>query len=368
MPNTLAWGFTSLYDVFSRRVSDLTNGGQLIRDAVVQSAAEYSRQANSIMSILATRTTQGKEKYQLTDSATLQPLDEWGNPKPRRSFGSYDVAYPIQGGGDAWGDNRVSRALMTVEQANDFTLSAMKADADWLIRHALGAIFGNAAWTFDDQGLGMAGGGLGTLSIQPLASGDSVTYVKRNGIAATDNHYYAQAAAIADGTNPFPGLVTELEEHPGNGTGVAFYVPTNLVSAVTGLAEFTNVGDPNVTLGSASPVLNSDGASALGFGDKVLGYLKSSRAWVVEYSRLPDSYLLGLPLNPTGTVLKMREYDAPALQGFFPEFHSPDGNLQINRMIRYAGFGVSNRVGAVAGLIGNGTYSAPTGFQGPMAV
>ena len=43
----------------------------------------------------------------LGSGGTLQPLDEWGNPLPVKDEGVYDVAFPIQGGGTAWGDNRV---------------------------------------------------------------------------------------------------------------------------------------------------------------------------------------------------------------------------------------------------------------------
>jgi hypothetical protein len=64
----------------------------------------------------------------------------------------------------------------------------------------------------------------------------------------------------------------------------------------------------------------------------------------------------------------MREYDAPELQGFFPEDHSPDGNIQEMRMIRYAGYGALNRVAAVVQRIGNGSYAIPSGYTNPLAV
>jgi len=45
-----------------------------------------------------------------------------------------------------------------------------------------------------------------------------------------------------------------------------------------------------------------------------------------------------------------------------------DGNHMENRVIRYAGFGVSNRVGAVCYQVGNGTYQVPSAYNAPLAV
>jgi len=61
-------------------------------------------------------------------------------------------------------------------------------------------------------------------------------------------------------------------------------------------------------------------------------------------------------------VLKLREYDDPSLQGFFTEEYDVDGNHKGVRMIRYAGLGCHNRIGAVVQYIGSGTYTEPTGY------
>ncbi len=361
MPNQIAWGFLGMEDLFSRRVSEVTNGYQLVRDAIVNSTREYSRQANEVLSALAERTTDYKIAYAAAGRGTLQPLDEWGNPQPRKPTGKYDVAFPIRGAGDAWGNNRISRVQMTVQEANDMTLQAQSADADWLMRHALAALLSNTSWTFADVKYG-------NLTIMPLANNDAQAFVLRNGKSVSNhNHYKAQAAAISDAANGFAQDVADLEEHPENGSGVAFYVPSNLVPSVQGLTEFQAVNDPNLTRGANFDRLTSDGEAGLKFGDKVLGYLKSSRAWVVEWARLPDNYYLGLPLDGS-RALRMREFPEPALQGLFPEFHSPDGNVEVNRVIRFAGFGVANRVGALVRRIGNASYVTPADFVAPLAV
>lgn len=355
----LAYGFVGLDHVMSQRVTQVGVG--VINDAIRQTYEEYNRQSQALLTAITRRTVLAKEKYYLSGSGTLQPLDEWGNPLPVKDAGSYDVAYPIQGGGTAWGDNRVSRALMTVEEANNFTVEALRKDADWLMRHALAALFTNTTWTYDDKLLG-------NLTIQPLANNDAVTYLRRGGAVATDDHYAAQAAAIADAANPFAAIYDELTEHIGNGNTVVSYIPTNLKTSVSGLAEFVSVPDQNINPGANTATLTNNGAAALRMGDSVLGYLRSSKVWIVEWKRLPDSYIVSLAPDAEDVALAMREYDSTELQGFFPEFHSPDGNVQVRRSIRYAGFGARNRVAAHVQRIGNAAYAIPTGYSAPLGV
>lgn len=359
MPNnTVAYGFIGLDNIMSSRLN--TVNGEIVRSAIGETFQEYNRQATELITTVATRTVKSKRRYTMAGSSTLQPLDEWGNPIPVKDRPSYDVAFPIQGGGTAWGNNRVSRALMTVQEENDNAVDAMRADADWLIRHALSGLFTNVTYTYQDPLDG-------ALTIQPLANGDSVTYLTKGGAVAADNHFAAQASAVADATNPFPGIHDELTEHPGNGNSVISYIPTNIKTAVMGLGEFINAPDPNVNPGANVATLTGNGLQALKMGDEVLGYLKTSKIWVVEWKKLPDSYIVSLAPD-ADAPLNMREYDAPELQGFFPEFHSPDGNTQVKRMLRYAGFGASNRVGAHIQRVSNGSYAIPTGYQAPLAV
>ena len=81
---------------------------------------------------------------------TISPLFSQACPAVKDE-GVYDVAFPIQGGGTAWGDNRVSRALMTVGEAQRLTMGMLRRDADWVRRHFLAALFDNTTWTFTDE-------------------------------------------------------------------------------------------------------------------------------------------------------------------------------------------------------------------------
>ena len=149
MANTMAYGFVGLESLAAERVN--TVGVQVIWDAINQTAAEWNRWSNALMSSWVERTTIAKERRKLPGSGTLQPMDEWGNPLPTQQAGYYDVAYPIQGGATAWGDNRISRSLMTVEEANRQTIEALRMDQDWMRRHLLASVFDNVAWTYTDK-------------------------------------------------------------------------------------------------------------------------------------------------------------------------------------------------------------------------
>jgi hypothetical protein len=358
-----AYGFINLQHLYSQRVNAV--GVNRVYDAIRESLRVHTEELNGLMSAFVTPTTLAQEQYELAGTGTLQPLTESGTPMPVRPSGSYKVAYPIQGGGTAWATDRVTKALLTVEEANRFTWDAQRRDGDWLIRHVLAAIFTNTAWTFNDK-IGAGGAkGLGDISIQPLANGDTVTYNRRSGDPATDNHYKATADAIADVTNPFPGLYDELAEHPSNSGPYLVYIPSSLRSAVGGLSEFVPHMPENVIR-----VANGDdeivqAAPAIGPGDQVIGYLKSSRFWVVEWGRMPDGYMIAHATG-AGAPLRMRQYPAEELQGFITEVFNPEAGLEQVNLLRFAGFGVANRVAMAVQRVGNGTYAIPTGYAAPL--
>lgn len=352
--NTIAYGFVGMEQMMAQRLTEV--GTERVWDAVKDSADEWSRAANAMMSSIVAQTVNFKERYYLPGSGTLQPLDAYGNPLPVQPGSYFDVSYPIQGGGTAWGTNRVSRAMMTVEEANRNTLDALTRDADWMRRHVLAALLDNTTWVFDDPKEG-------DLTIQPLANGDAVVYLRTGGESAVDTHHLAQAAAIDDANNPFGTIYDELMEHPSNSGPVVVYTATDQVSAIEGLTAFIDVGDPDIIKGTASDRIGS--IIDRGLGDEVLG--KVDKCWIVEWRAMPDGYMIA-HAQGAGPALKMREYAASELQGFFPEQHSPDGNLQEMRMLRYAGLGVANRIAAAVQYIGGGAYVIPTGYTNPLPV
>jgi hypothetical protein len=360
--NVDRFGYASIQHLFADRLNPQNQ--PLVLDAIRQRAAIYSMMTMEMLAALAVRTERSTERFALPGYGTLQPLDALGVPLPVRPAGHTDVAYPIYGGGTAAGRDRVSRALETVEDVFRDQEDAEARDATWLKWHVLAALFTNTARNFVDVSVPEAP----TIVVQPLAiTSDSVTYVRNNGTSSTAQHYVAQAAAIADATNPFTAIHTLLAAYPGNaGRDIVSFVPSANVAAVEALATFIPVADPDVRLGSASDILVAPGGGLRMMGDRVLG--KVGMVWVVEWSSLPDNYLLNVVDGRP--PLAMREYPDAALQGFFPEIHSPDGARIERRFLRYCGFGVRNRVAASVTFVGAGdtTYDIPTGYTAPQAV
>ena len=361
--NVTAYGFVELKDLFSQTIQQVS--AQTVQTAVQQSLDVHSRQVEELIASMVQRTTEYTMRFQLPSGGSLQPLDDKGNPLVVQPSGSYDVAWPIQGAGTAWGADRVAMAMATLADVNRFTVDALDRDADWMRRHILAALFTNVTYTYADRQYG-------NLTIQPLANGDSVKYLRKNGNLTTDTHFLAQAAAIADASNPFPGIYAALDEHPSNSGPYIAYIPSSNAAAAAALLTTDESPDPDLRYSSTNQTLaaaqfdpndTAYGGSMVHFGDKIIG--KNSGLWLVEWGALPNDYIIG---HATGAddVLGMREYPSPDIQGLFPEFFSPDGNLREMRSIRYAGFGALNRVGAVIQRVGNGSYAIPTGYTAPL--
>lgn len=366
MANAINYGFIGLEDFYSQRIN--TVGIQRVYDAVQASVDEYNRVADQMMMGWVQRTTMVQEYIELPGGGTLQPLTPDGNPLPVVPSGNYTVGYPLYGAGTAWGTNRITREFLTVAEADRITDDAMQKDADWRIRHMLAAIFDNVATTYVDKyGDGNTGAkGLGSISVLPLANNDSVTYMRRGGSNSTDNHYLAQAAGIADATNPFGVARAELIEHPSNMGPYVSYIPTELVATATALAEFIEVDDPNINYQDGNN-LPSAPQSILGPGDEILGKTQSSNMWIVEWSRLPADMIITVATG-AGPFMRMRELASPNLQGLFTEGFDVDGNHQGQRLLRWAGFGVADRIAAVVTRVGSGSYAIPTGYDSPLPV
>lgn len=358
MANELAYGFVSLQNVFDERLTNVN--ARVIDTAVAQSLAEHNRQVSALLDLVVTRTTLAQERFQIPGSGTLQPLDENGIPLPIRVSGYADLGFPIRGGGTAWGTNRVSRTMMTVGEANRYQITVQQQDADWVRRHIIARLLDKNSYVFTDPDVG-------ALTIQPLANGDTQTYLV-NGVQATDNHYIAQAAAIADATNPYPTIYTELTEHPGNTGPIVAYIASNLRTTTEALATFVPVSDPDIAAGSGSDRVIGVPDSIRAFGDEVIG--KVDGVWVVVWSFLPSNYIIAFAQGAPEGALAMREYADASLQGLFEETHSPDGNRFERRFIRYAGFGARNRTAALAYFVaaGDTTYDVPTGYANPLSV
>lgn len=364
----IRYGIIGAAEVQSELIT--TVGVESVMSDIVTATGEYNRQREVLLNSWSIQTNLHTMRHYLPGSTTLQPLDDFGNPQPQHEDGYFDVAFPIYGAGYAFGTNRVSRALMTIAQANRQVSSAFRADADWLRRHILSAVFTDTTRNYADDTYG-------TLVVQPLANGDSdTTYVKRDGTSATDNHYLAQANSIGNGAdNPFSTIYSELDEHPSNSGPYVAYVASDLVSDIEALTDLIEPDDPSLITSDTTTRLrvglNPDVSDYqqvqdfILFGQRYIG--RANGVHIVEWSSIPSGYIIAHSIG-AGAFLARREYPSAALSGFFPEMADLDGNTMINRWLRYVGFGVINRIAAVAMRIGNASYAEPNGYVAPLKV
>ncbi|MBN9393441.1 MAG: hypothetical protein J0I20_35750 [Chloroflexi bacterium] len=354
MANQTLYGFHTIKDLAQERLTD-----QLVpqvQTAIQMALAEYERQKDSFLALFVMRTTQYKLQFKTTAKMRLQPLDEQGRARPVQIFGKYDVAWPLQKAGIAWGLNRQARAKMTVADAERLTAAFLTADWLWLLEHILAALYTNVTWTYTDDEYG-------ALTISGLANNDSVTYQLIKGAAgpSTADHYLAQASDIDDTHNPYPTIYTKLSQRPENAGKVICLIPSNLKDDTMALANFHEAKDPNIDPGAnASSLIGSLGVEVPG---TVIGY--TDKCWIVEWESLPDDYIIAVT-SEGEKPLAFREEPEAELQGFAQVAQRLDHPFEETHWERIGGFGAWNRVGALVYRIGNGTYAIPSGYDSPL--
>ena len=351
----LIYGFHQLADIDANRRIGEEGILPRVTEAVEMAMAEYNRQMDSMLGLFVNRTTQYKLKYKAPASSRSQPLDQNGRARPIKSGITYDTAFPIQGSGAAWGTNFVTKTMMTVEEANNATKTLQDGDTRWMSDHIMAALFAGSTWTYNDEEFG-------SLTINPLANGDSREFARTgSALAGTDNHLLAQAADISDAANPFPTIHQELTEHPDNSGEVVVMVATDLVSDIEGLATFKEKSDGNVEQGANSDRLV--GTAPSNVPGRLIGYVQG--CWVYEWNSMPSGYMLAT-MTGANKALLMREYPVAALQGFNLVGERNDHPFYESQYARWAGFGTFNGVGALVYRIGNASYATPSGFASPM--
>jgi hypothetical protein len=355
MANQVLYGFYNLRDLLSQRVTDSLI--PQVNAAIDATLAEHNRQMATLLSLFVQNTTEYKIRYRSAAAKRLQPLDETGRARPTKRAGYYEVAFPIQDAGDAFGQDYVTRTKMTVQEVNDWLSETLIADRRWMRDHILSALFTNVTWTFPDQQYG-------DLTIQPLANNDGVTYLVQAGAdaGAQATHHIGQAAAIADATNPYPTLKDLLMNKPENGGQVIALLPTGLRATTEALATFKEALDPNIQPASTASTLV--GSLNVPVPGTVIGY-ETSGVWLVEWPSMPANYIIAVATEGP-RPLAMREHPEAELQGFRRVAERNDYPWYEAQYVRRAGFGAWNRVGAAVIEISDASYDIPTNYAAPM--
>lgn len=347
------YGYLNMADLYDQRVTEV--GVDVVADSIEQSVQEHNRQLDALMALFVRRTTDFKSRFFAAGNARLQPLDNSGRALPIKPSGKYDVAWPIQMGGTAWGYDYVTGQKITLGEISRVVNTMLDADSRWMRDHILAALFyknSTNPWTFvDDEH--------GSLSIYGLANGDTTVYnlIEGTDSGATDDHLLFDDTPDA---TTFADIHDELLEHPENGGDVIAFVPTNLKATVEAFNTFYPIEDPDLRIGTSSTVLA--GRLNVPVPGMVLG--KVEKVWIVEWKSLPSDYIVAVTTEGE-RPLAMREDVEQSLRGFKQVATRDDHPWYERQYLRRAGFGAWNRVGAVV-YKDAASYTVPTGYSSPL--
>lgn len=346
----------------SDRVYVSTLGQNIVYDAIQQTLAQYNADLMGAMSVFVdSNTSNYKERYKLPGGGRLQRTT--GNGGPTGAFkanGQWDVAYPLEGFGTSIASGRVDYAYMTVGDLDRHMSTVTAQNTNTVRFELLKALLNSGARTFVDPLWG-------SLSVQPLANGDSVVYppVLGSESEATENHYlesgYA-ASAISDTNNPFKTIRDELEEHfgtPADGSEIVCFINDAQTAKSILLTEFNDITDRYVEPGSNTDTVRPWPAVP----GRMLGRTDSG-VWVAEWRWIPANYVVGVHLAAP-KPLKMRVDPADTGLGTGLQLIATDQEypLRASYWENRFGFGVANRLNGVVMELGTGgTYDIPTAY------
>lgn len=346
----------------SDRVFLSTLGQAVVYDAVNQVLAQHSADMAAAMSVFVERTTtEYKLRYKLPGGGRLQRMAGQAQAGAVKAYGGWDVAFPLEEFGAQIAADRVAFAYMTAQDLDRHLSTVLIQNVNTVRFEILKALLNNTQDTFVDPLRG-------SLSIEPLANSDSVTYppVIGSETEATETHYlesgYA-ASAISDSNNPYATVVSELEEHVGTPVGfsnIAVFINNAQVAKSQALTDFDEVSDRFVRPGADSDVPTGLPANLPG---RVIG--RVSGAWVVEWRWIPANYMVAVHLDaPPPLIRRIDPEDTGLGDGLMLVSESDTYPFTASHYSHRFGVGAGNRLNGVVMELGTGgTYSIPSGYS-----
>ena len=332
---------------------------RLVYEAIARYVAAANDSAAAAMSLFVQETTElASERYQLPGSGYLPERADGTNSPALKATGSWDVGYPISDYGGQIANTDIEMAYMTPAELERHVNNVVTAYSNTVRKAILTRLFKNTTNSYVGKS--------GTVTVQPLANGDSVVYPPVLGSVseATENHYietnYA-SASISDTNDPVVTIIDELEEHFGNRTGnsdILVFINQAQTAKIAGLTNFVDTPDLRVAEGTNTAVPTNLPANVPG---KVLGRHRSG-AWVIEWRYIPANYLLGIHAEAE-KPLKMRVDPAATglPRGLAPVYGDEGRPIETMEWRARFGFGVANRLNGVAVELGTGgSYTIPT--------
>lgn len=335
-------------------------GERVVFDAMNTVLDLHNADLNAAVGVFVQETTADyKRRYMLPGSGYLQEIGENTTPGSSKATGKWDVAFPLKNWADALSINDIAFAYMTSVELDRHVETIMQKDRNttrWLM---LNALFNNAQDTFVDPLWG-------SLSIEPLANGDTVTYppVLGSMTDATENHYLSSGyavSAISDTNDPYATVANELEEHfgaPSSGGNIVAFIPQATVAKTLALTDFVPVTKMGIQPGSDTATVVNLPANIPG---RIIGRMATSGVWVSEWRWIPATYLLAIHLDaPRPLIQRVDPADTGLANGLTLVAREPTYPFTTSYYRHRFGFGCGNRLNGVAMIVSAAGYSVPT--------
>lgn len=355
----------------SDRVFNSTVGQSVVYQYTAEYVAKYRMAQEAATRVFVQGTTENHAlRFRLPGSGYMQRRGTDAQPGAVKHSGAWDVGFPLEDFGDAISANDVVLAYMTAAELQMHIDTIINRDANTRRFELIKALVNNTARTFVDETLPLS---TPSVTVQPLANGDSVTYppVLGSQAAATDNHYlesgYA-ASAISDTNNPFVTVADELQEHfgtPMGGSNIVAFINNAQTAKARALAEFVPVDVMGISYGTNADRITAVPSQLMGASWQVIGKDTASGVWIAEWRYLPANYLVAVDLDAPAPLMERVDPASTGL-GRGLQLVATDEEFPFKTSFwrdRF-GYGVANRLNGVVLEFGTGgTYTIPSGYS-----
>lgn len=345
-------------------VFNATVGQMAIYDAIQDYLARREEMVDMLISVFVDSQTENhKERFKLPGGGRMQDMgfDPLDRPGVVKVTGGWDVAYPLTSKQTGIGWSRVSMGYFSVADMERHISTVELSNRNSVRYDILKALFDNTQDTFVDDNWG-------SLTIEPLANGDTVTYppVIGSESEATDDHYlesgYA-ASAISDTNNPYVTIEAELVEHFGKSQGndnVAVFMNSAQKAKTEDLPDFVELTDFGIIPGTQTATLT--GLPTMHPG-RVIG--RTNGCWVIEWDWIPANYMIGIHLDaPPPLKRRVDPMGTGLMPGLRLIYEDDDFPFSAEYWENRYGYGCGNRLSAVVMELGSGgSYTIPTAYQ-----
>lgn len=344
-------------------VYNATVGQQVLYNAAQEYLTRVNEEISRVLGVFVEGMTEKASiRYKSEGGGYLQERQANGDYAAVKASGSWDVAFPLKDFGAELAANDIAMAYMSINELENHIQNIVLQDINTLRFQILYALLHGSTVSFIDEVHG-------SLTLQPLANGDSVVYppVVGSATGATESHVYESgytAANISDANDPIATIVAELVEHSQmqdpNGEEVVVFINSAQQAKIEALTDYEPVPDRHIIVANVEVAARSGGLPDV--PGKIIGRHRDG-AWISVWNFIPAGWVFGMHLGMRSPLM-MRVDPAATGLGRGLQLIAQDEKYPFERSIwrhRY-GLAVANRLNGVAMELsadGDG-YDAPT--------